>query len=171
MLSYFCFGSRKSVIFASGIQQVGSDLKITITYMCLNGLCKKLVLVWKLFSKKAFTSGSHCLHWQDLWLYQNKLFSFCVLEGISTLRYVLNEFLLVGVLLELMIGHLSNTVILVNWEVAKFRRICQKWAGENNEIDIAKNSRVRIPCEPFPSKAFCSLLWEFPLLCLVGCSP
>lgn len=66
MLSYFCFGSRKSVIFASGIQLVGSDLKNTITYTCLSGLCKKLVSVWKLFGKKAFTSGSHCLNWQDL---------------------------------------------------------------------------------------------------------
>lgn len=66
MLSYFCFGSRKSVIFASGIQLVGSDLKITITSMCFNGLCKKLVSVWKLFGEKAFTSGSHCVNWQDL---------------------------------------------------------------------------------------------------------
>lgn len=65
-LAIFVLGLEKSVIFASGIQLVGSDLKITITYMCLNGLCKKLVSLWKLFGKKAFTSGSHCLNWQDL---------------------------------------------------------------------------------------------------------
>lgn len=31
MRSYFCFGSVKSIVVASGIQLVGSDPKITIT--------------------------------------------------------------------------------------------------------------------------------------------
>lgn len=52
-----------------------------------------------------------------------------------------------------------------------YNKLMKWFTSHQSETEITRNSRIRISCKPFPSKAFCPLPWESPLLCLVGCSP
>lgn len=89
------------------------------------------------------------------------------------------NFYLFVFLLGLIIKHFSHVVISLDWRSCsvlealpgkslKFNELIKWFTSCSSDTDIARNSRIRILCEPLPSKAFWSLPWEFPLLCLVG---